>query len=215
METRNAISRARAAACAVIKLATFAHAISSTSATSTASADEHRDNIPAAYRRRPRLPASQQNGLIEESVNRSAWVMPVNPLARSCSKARDDGVQFRANRFHGNAWLEPDHDAMPGPIVTDHARMHHGGQENVDYGSRHRAGKWRRRDTDNLDKIVTSARFRETGDAAQVKGAADHFRIFAEAARPIVVRKHRVRMRAGFPIVVFREQPALRGPQPE
>jgi hypothetical protein len=35
METRNAISRARAAACAAIRLATFAHAISSTRATST------------------------------------------------------------------------------------------------------------------------------------------------------------------------------------
>ena len=34
METRNAISRARAAACAVIKLATFAHAMSSTKAIS-------------------------------------------------------------------------------------------------------------------------------------------------------------------------------------
>ena len=35
IETRSAISRARAAACAVIRLATLAHAINSTSATST------------------------------------------------------------------------------------------------------------------------------------------------------------------------------------
>ena len=42
IETRSAISRARAAACAVIRLATLAQAISSTSATSTPSAASDR-----------------------------------------------------------------------------------------------------------------------------------------------------------------------------
>ena len=42
IETRSAISRARAAACAVIRLATLAHAISSTSATRTPSATSDR-----------------------------------------------------------------------------------------------------------------------------------------------------------------------------
>ena len=46
---------------------------------------------------------------------------------------------------------------------------------------------------DNLVKIV-----------AHAERASDHFRIASEAARPIIVREHRVRMRARRDVVVFR-----------
>ena len=72
IETRSAISRARAAAWAVIRLATLAHAISSTSATSTPKARQR----PAGSRAAVRAPGGgglEQQLLLEESVAIAVW----------------------------------------------------------------------------------------------------------------------------------------------
>ena len=68
IETRSAISRARAAACAVIRLATLAQAISSTSATSTprATSDTAVLLLQFGDARGRRL---QQQLLVQESVD--------------------------------------------------------------------------------------------------------------------------------------------------
>ena len=57
---------------------------------------------------------------------------------------------------------------------------------------------------DDLVKIVS-----------QPERAPDRLRISSEAARPIIVREHRVRMCARREIVALRKQPAHRRPEPE
>ena len=80
--------------------------------------------------------------------------------------------------------------------------MHHGGQEDVDHRAGLGSGEALRADADDLVKVIADA-----------ERAPDHLRISSEAVRPIVVREHRVGVRAGLQIVAFGEQPSRRGPK--
>ncbi len=80
--------------------------------------------------------------------------------------------------------------------------MHHCGNKEVDYRSGLDPGEVFRADADNLVNIV-----------AAMEGVPNHFRIAPEAASPIVVRKYRVGVSAGFQIVTFGEQSSRGGPK--
>ncbi len=113
-------------------------------------------------------------------------------------------MQLRADRLDRDAWIQQGERAMPGLIVADGSRMHHGGQEDVDHRAGFGSREPLRADADDLVNTLT-----------HVEGLPENVRVLAEAARPVIVREDGEGVGARMQIVSLREQAAQRGPESE
>ena len=145
----------------------------------------------------------QKQFLVQESIDH-----PFGPSRESLRPLLLPGLKRRAqalaDRLGGHARPEPHKRTEPTRVRARDSGMHHRGNEDVDRDAGLRAREMRRRHAHDFKEVVVHP-----------ECAADRLGVLSKAARPIIVGKHRVGMRARRQIVVFGKQPPLRGLQPE
>ena len=194
IETRSAISRARAAACAVIRLATLAQAISSTSATRTPRAASARlvvllQSGGAGGSR------FHQDLIVEDVVAESPATGRFQPFSALRFECLANGVRASGGAVRAaTPGCRTHQSADPGRVGAGDAGVHHRGHEDVDEGAGLGAGELRSRRRRRSGRVVCRCESVRPID----------MRIAREAAGPIVVGEDGVRMRAGRAIVIRR-----------
>lgn len=115
-----------------------------------------------------------------------------------------NGVELGTKRFESDARTDESEGAVPGGVLAGDARMHHGGEEQVDHGAWFGAGEGRLRNAYDLKDVVADA-----------EGFTEDMGIVGETARPVIVGDDSDGMRAGSGVVIRGEEPAEGGLQAE